>query len=92
MIYHHKHHYIPNIKVLIINNQAKHFVPWTEYPQPMFPDYCSGVFYIMSGKVKTNYDLTTSSNGVKLFSFALNIARAFYEQEEDFLLTTHQQF
>ena len=39
------------------DNQAKHFVPWTEYPRPMFPDYCSGVFYIMSGKVKTNFFL-----------------------------------
>ena len=40
--------------VLINYDQAKHFVPWAEYPQAMFPDYCSGVFYIMSGKVKTN--------------------------------------
>ena len=34
------------------DNQAKHFVPWMEYPRPTFPDYCSGVFYIMSGQVK----------------------------------------
>ena len=36
------------------DNQAKHFVPWMEYPRPAFPDYCSGVFYIMSGQVKAN--------------------------------------
>jgi len=34
------------------NISAKHFVPWMEYPKPAFPDYCSGVFYIMSGKTR----------------------------------------
>ena len=26
-------------------------MPWAEFPRPVFPDYCSGVFYILSGQV-----------------------------------------
>ena len=40
------------LNILILTHQAKHFVPWPEFPHPIFPDYCSGVFYIMSRKVK----------------------------------------
>ena len=32
-------------------------MPWAEFPRPAFPDYCSGVFYILSGQVDyTNTD------------------------------------
>ena len=26
-------------------------MPWAEFPRPAFPDYCSGVFYVLSGQV-----------------------------------------